>query len=165
MLEEFSSERLIIRRVSTQDPDVIEGVIGVLSGNTTDHLPSDWSNITDLSLAKAWLSQRLSESHVFSVSLNGEKSLIGLLMIYGLEGSSENREVRIGYVISEKLWGQGLATELVRALICHFTQIGRVSDVVGGVTTNNHGSIKVLTKNGFRLDEIKNSTEYYRYKF
>ena len=45
------------------------------------------------------------------------------------------------------------------------SKVRGVVSVVGGVTSDNISSIKVLTKNQFQLMEKANGMEFYQYKF
>ena len=57
--------------------------------------------------------------------------------------------VEIGYSIMPAFTGRGYATELVRALVEHAFQSGRVTRVVAHTTRDNIGSVRVLEKAGF----------------
>jgi RimJ/RimL family protein N-acetyltransferase len=57
--------------------------------------------------------------------------------------------VEIGYSIVSAFNGRGYATELVRALVKHAFQSGRVTRVVAHTTMDNTGSVRVLEKAGF----------------
>lgn len=59
-------------------------------------------------------------------------------------------DIEIGYAICKPKWGQGIATELVQALVMRaFVPIGTQS-VVACVMLENLASIRVLEKNGFK---------------
>ena len=64
----------------------------------------------------------------------------------------------ISYDVSPEYWGQGLATEAVKALVYHvfnsYTEIIRVEAVVD---TRNYRSVRVLLKSGFNLEGILRS--------
>lgn len=61
-----------------------------------------------------------------------------------------SREVEIGYRLATRCWGQGLATEAVRACLAHgFTALTQES-IIAIVQPQNVASLKVLHKAGFR---------------
>lgn len=161
----FQSERLKIVRLITESSEILSGIMDVLSGNATEHLPEDWRNIDSPGKAGVWLRQRISESEIFSVSTKDGKEVVGLLIVYGYDQGREDQSIRIGYVISEKFWGNGLASELIGALASKLSRVGNISSVIGGVVPSNIGSVKVLSKNGFHLLESINGTEFYQRKF
>ncbi|WP_158303888.1 GNAT family N-acetyltransferase [Saccharophagus degradans] len=165
LFEHISSDRLDIRRIDIYDSKVIDGVLELLSVNVTMHLPYDWQDIDDIYKAKSWLEKRLVEGDVFSIYLTHSGELIGLLFLYKFENKSEECQVRVGYLISENYWGKGVGSELICSLLYELSKIHGVVSVVGGVSPDNIGSIKVLTKNGFQLMERVNDTEFYQYKF
>lgn len=84
-----------------------------------------------------------------------------MLLIYGYEAGNTNQSIRIGYVISEKYWGNGFASELIEALVSKLLEVGSVLSVVGGVAPSNVASVRVLTKNGFQFLENSNGTDFY----
>jgi len=165
LIECFSSDRLDIRRIDICEPDLIDGVLKLLSVNVTMHLPDEWQKVDNLHKAKSWLEKRLMEGDVFSIYLTGQDEFVGLLFLYKFENDSGMYEVRIGYLISEKFWGKGLGSELISSLLLELSKVHGVVSVVGGVNPDNIGSIKVLTKNGFQLMERVNGAELYEYKF
>ncbi len=163
--EALQSERLNIVRLISESAEILSGIIDVLSGNATEHLPDDWHNIDSPGKAEVWLQQRLSESEIFSVFINGCQKFVGLLIVYGYDQEMEGQSIRIGYIISQKYWGNGLASELIGALASKLSTVGNISSVMGGVVPSNIGSVKVLTKNGFHLLESISGTEFYQRKF
>ncbi len=54
----------------------------------------------------------------------------------------------LGYVLVPAAWGQGYATELVRAVVAHLVACG-VTRIVALVTAGNRASTRVLDKAGF----------------
>ena len=59
--------------------------------------------------------------------------------------------LEIGYSIVSAFNGKGYATELVRALVAHAFQTGRVMRIVAHTTRDNVGSVRVLEKAGFHF--------------
>ena len=61
----------------------------------------------------------------------------------------------IGYMILTPFWSQGIGTEAVRQ-ICEiaFRELA-LERIIGEVFPENQASIRVLEKNGFRLEETK----------
>jgi RimJ/RimL family protein N-acetyltransferase len=61
----------------------------------------------------------------------------------------------IGYFISKKYWGKGLATQAVKKMTEYTFANFDVIRIVGGVFDFNKGSMKVLEKNGYHLESIR----------
>jgi [ribosomal protein S5]-alanine N-acetyltransferase len=59
--------------------------------------------------------------------------------------------LEIGYSVLPAFEGQGYATELVRALVCHAFAAERVRRVIAHTNAENTGSIKVLERAGFHF--------------
>ncbi|UWQ31713.1 GNAT family N-acetyltransferase [Leisingera sp. M527] len=81
---------------------------------------------------------------------------IGLLILsYPEEGS---RTRNLGYLLAEKAWGQGLASELIAGLQAHFG--GSAVTLSGGVMQENAASARVLEKAGFTPEAAQGETVY-----
>lgn len=61
----------------------------------------------------------------------------------------------IGYFISQKYWGKGLATQAVKKMTAYTFQHLDVVRIVAGVFDFNKSSMKVLEKNGYYLESIR----------
>jgi len=61
----------------------------------------------------------------------------------------------IGYFISEKFWGKGLATQAVEKMTEYTFNHFDVVRIVAGVFDFNKSSMKVLEKNGYYLESIR----------
>lgn len=74
-----------------------------------------------------------------------------LLGSTGLEFETPTR-AETGYVLAQDAWGQGYATEALRAMVELARSLG-VHELTAGVHPDHEASIRVLTKGGFRLLE------------
>lgn len=76
----------------------------------------------------------------------------GDIWCYGLYG--EKPDAMISYCVFEKsLWGQGVAVEALRLFLKQMVEKFQVKTVGGFTFADNAGSIRVMEKNGFRLEE------------
>lgn len=55
----------------------------------------------------------------------------------------------IGYILHPDMWGRGLATEALAAVIAHVFATHRLPAIEADVDPRNHGSLRVLGKLGF----------------
>lgn len=70
----------------------------------------------------------------------------------------------VGYFLHRDVWGQGLATEIVRAALTHgFDEIG-LPCIGAFVKPKNKASIRVLVKCGFALAKFEPSLDRDRYE-
>jgi ribosomal-protein-alanine N-acetyltransferase len=65
----------------------------------------------------------------------------------GLDGTT----ARVGYTVVEPSWGQGYATEALRALLAHLLADPRVHRVVAETLVGHAASRRVMEKAGMRL--------------
>lgn len=72
-----------------------------------------------------------------------------LLGSTGLDCETPTR-AETGYVLAQDVWGQGYATEALRAMVALARTLG-VHELTAGVHPDHAASIRVLTKGGFRL--------------
>ncbi|SMF15657.1 Protein N-acetyltransferase, RimJ/RimL family [Alteromonadaceae bacterium Bs31] len=158
----FTTKRLEVNFLAKGNKALSEAVVELLTDEVTQYLPPDWQGISEKERAAAWLEARIKESSVFTIKACQAESLMGFLFVYGLEVN--NSEVRIGYILSEKYWGYGYASELVGGLLAWLKQVGNVTSVIAGVTKGHASSIKVLTKNGFILSTSKANTHFYSHQ-
>lgn len=89
--------------------------------------------------------------------LNREtEQLVGAIALRTTSAHFElgEHEAEIGYWIGKPFWGQGLASEAVRAILTHaFTQHG-ITRVWAAHHTDNPASGRVLEKCGFVFDRV-----------
>ncbi|MCT4611015.1 MAG: GNAT family N-acetyltransferase [Pelagimonas sp.] len=101
----------------------------------------------------AWIDARRDKARVSLIWQ--QDALIGLmfLMDIGTEG-----ELRIGYMLAEQVWGQGIGSELVQGLIAQLAQ-GPKRHLSGGVEVGNLASARILQNAGFTRDPAQSSDE------
>jgi len=61
----------------------------------------------------------------------------------------------IGYFISKKYWGKGLATQAVKKMTEYTFENFDIVRIVAGVFEFNKSSMKVLEKNGYYLESVR----------
>ncbi len=129
-------------------PDV---VATLLTATTTRALPSPWRGDYDRARAAAWIRERDDEAAV-SLVTDGETSIpVGLIILFPVpaDDSSGRVDIRLGYLLGESVWGQGLGTELVAGFVEWCRSVPRIRSVAGGVEQDNIASTRALAKNGF----------------
>ncbi len=72
-------------------------------------------------------------------------SICGFLFIH----VEQNTDAHIGYLLGERYWGQGLATELLTGFIELCVKTQRWHKLIGGVDVANKASSHLLSKLGF----------------
>jgi len=169
----FDTQRLDVsawtHQVKNKDSEknFAEKIIEILSPNVTKALPDGWQNISTIDAAQKWIKARDKDSHFLSVQLMSSKETIGFLFLYESHPKQNDYELRFGYLLSEKVWAQGLGTELMEGFIKWCKMSGDIKSVSGGVEPDNIASIRVLEKTGFSISSIDNPIEdivFYEYQ-
>lgn len=124
-------------------------VASLLTDAVTRDLPPGWQGPYDIDRAALWFVERRSESTVLLVVGRSDDRPVGLLILSEAENVDGSIDIRLGYLIDERTWGRGLATELVEGFSAWCRTDGIVRSITGGVADGNGASARVLQKNGF----------------
>lgn len=86
----------------------------------------------------------------FGIELLSTGELIGNVGLHHFFGT--NRRCEIGYALGSRHWGQGYATEALRAAIRHGFDALDLNRIEADIDPRNIGSARVLEKLGFRKE-------------
>jgi RimJ/RimL family protein N-acetyltransferase len=101
-------------------------------------------------IARALAGYRDGSSLRFAVELNESPGLIGCVTLHKLD--EQSRRCEIGYAIARVHWGQGYATEAVRAALQYgFASLG-LNRVEADIDPRNAASRRTLERLGFRKE-------------
>ena len=158
MAHKFNTPRLTVleanNQLETLDLESIYSrIIEILSPEVVTQLPPYFSGIQTREDAKRWFERMLNESHLFLVYHKISKHLIGFSFISLTETKSEIQAAHLGYLLAQNTWGQGLASELICALITHCKTQNLTDTLIAGVDESNLASIALLKKLGFIQDK------------
>ncbi len=98
----------------------------------------------------------------YAVRLKERGNLIGMCGFL-----KENYGIDFGYRYSKISWGKGLGFEAAKVVLNYgFSELG-LKKVIGLTAEENHGSIKILEKLGFKLQEklLFNNTKAFKYQY
>lgn len=132
-----------------EDGELAGQVASILTAHTTAALPPQWRGDFTVDRARDWIAERDAESPTLLVTEVGTGEPIGLVILAALDLVGAAVEVRIGYVIAERAWGRGYATELVAGLVDWARDQPAIRRLSGGVEVTNGASIRVLERAGF----------------
>ena len=119
----FDTERLAVdewhRVAEHADLGLATFVAQLMNPRTTQSLPPSWRGIYSVDRARAWIAERDAESPTCLVTDRRTGEAIGLLIIFVELGTGEasQTDVRLGYILMEARWGEGIASELVAGLV------------------------------------------------
>lgn len=150
----FATSRLLVRPWHELGDDALAAaVLDVLTPAVTAALPPDWAGVRDVAGARRWIEDRDAESTCHVAIEHATHAPVGFLLHAG------DDEVRVGYLLAERAWGRGYATELLRGFVEHVRSSGGRTEIVAGVTAGNAASVRVLERSGFAPDGATDAGE------
>ncbi|MBQ6554105.1 MAG: GNAT family N-acetyltransferase [Firmicutes bacterium] len=87
------------------------------------------------------------ESVIMGIYLSGE--FCGIAELYGFK--DDMHKISLGYRLSKKYWGMGIASETVALLVDYLYSQTDTEIITASTMVENHASARVLEKNGFTL--------------
>ena len=124
----------------------------MLTKPVTRMLPEGWQGAFSEERARQWIIERNNEGTTLLVVSRSAGEPVGLMILYESIGRSTAAvELRLGYILAEEVWGEGLASELVGGFVS-WCKVNNVASIAGGVARANVASRRVLEKNGFVCD-------------
>lgn len=150
-MEGVSTDRLILRPLANSDLEDIHAYAS--DPDVTRYM--DWPRHQSMDETRAWLTDTLSEtsednSWVFALRQTSE--FVGLFSV-----SPARPDVSLGYLLLKRFWGQGLATEIGRAIVAMLMADDSVARIHATCDVDNAQSIRVLEKMGLRRQEVLTS--------
>lgn len=137
---------MIIARLEGQDFSL---ACATLNGPREVFFPAEWPG-TPLGAFPFYLTQTDEVGEVpgnFVAVTRADSRAVGQLGSKGKPNAAG--ELEIGYGLNPEVWGQGLATEAVGALVTHLHARPDVQTVTAQTTLHNRASERVLEKVGF----------------
>ena len=92
----------------------------------------------------------LSDPYSLAVVLKETGKLIGVVSLYDID--PVNRSAGVGYCLNRAFWGQGYATEAVRAMLQFGFEELHLHRIYGTCRPENIGSWRVMEKVGMRRE-------------
>jgi RimJ/RimL family protein N-acetyltransferase len=130
----------------------------MLTPEVTKQLPESWQGPYSVERAASWIRDRDAEGTQLLALSSSTREPVALLLLHEEESALADRpEVRIGYLVSERQWGRGFASELLFGLI-DWARASGVASIVAGVAPGNGASIRVLEKCGLTRVERRSPT-------
>ncbi|WP_199611657.1 GNAT family N-acetyltransferase [Flocculibacter collagenilyticus] len=150
---DFSTERLsiegCIERVLNNDEDFSNSVLTLLSKKVTKHLPESWQHIDSNQKVCTWLQHRIADGYMLSIRRKDTGEVIGLLFLHQNKDALQDGSLQIGYLLGDKHWGYGYASEMLLGLIAFCKKNKDINVLYAGVDAENVASIHILKKCGF----------------
>ena len=149
--------------------DLGDVVVDLLTGPVTRSLPVAWQGQYSSERAQAWIDERDEEGTTLLVIDSATHEVVGLVILFETKSEEgDGTEVRLGYLLSENVWGRGIASELVNGFVGWCRDQSSISYISAGVGTDNPASRRVLEKSGFHRvsgqDEVIDGELLFRVK-
>jgi [ribosomal protein S5]-alanine N-acetyltransferase len=158
---EILFEGIILRPWSIDDAAALAEIANnrKIADNVRDLFPFPYS-IKD---ARKWIKTILPVTPPCNFAIISDNTITGNIGIVAKD-NIHRKNVELGYFISEKYWGQGIATRAIKAATSYAFRNFDIVRVYAETFADNTGSRRALEKAGFNLEAIlkhyviKNST-------
>jgi len=147
MKDKIKTERLILRWPELTDVDALSTLAGEfdiarMTGSFPHPFPPLSAEFRLMFLKQQW---RRGLAFPYAITLDGGE-LIGMVDLFR---KTTDDTFELGYWVGKPYWGQGFATEAVKALIQEARAKLNITHLDAGVFTDNPASLRVLEKIGF----------------
>ena len=153
VLKVLETDRLILRRLSTEDADFI---LELVNEPSWLRFIGD-KGVRSITDARDYILKGPVESYerfgfgLYLAELKENGIPIGLC---GLIKRESLKDVDIGFAFLPKFWGKGYAYESASAVMAYGKNAFGLNRIVAVTTPDNHFSIKVLEKLGFKFEQM-----------
>lgn len=89
------------------------------------------------------------ESIILGIYLKDDETFCGIAEMYGFR--DEIHKISVGYRLLERFWGQGIASKALGLMVDYLYNETDIEIITASTMIENHGSARVLEKNGFDL--------------
>ncbi|GHA18583.1 N-acetyltransferase [Arenicella chitinivorans] len=155
LLSDFriQTENYLLRPIVETD---ITAIYAIHSDDEVNrYLPyQTWQNWAD---AERWYARVLerrgiAEAAQFVILRRGRPELVGTAIAF--DYLAESNSIEIGYVLARANWGQGVMTEILRALLPALADRLTLSEFRANVDCENTASLNLLAKLGFQTRNV-----------
>lgn len=153
----IETERLILRKFQLSD---LQGLASILANPLVMEFSPTGVLSTQQTLEKIQSFRTSYDTHGFgkwAILLKTSQELIGYCGI-AVEKIDDKDEIEIGYRLTPRYWGMGLATEAAKRTIRYGLHAFQFPYILGLVERKNIASVKVLQKLGM---QFKKSTFFH----
>ena len=162
--QNLETERLLLRRIDTNDVDEILA----LRGNpvTMKYIPRPLAKSKEEALEHiAMIEDKIvmNTGINWGITIKGNPKIIGIIGHYKI--STENHRAEIGYMSLPETNGKGYMTEAIKAVLAYGFEQMDLHSVEAIIDPENKASERVLQKNGFVKEVHLLENELWEGKF
>lgn len=147
------TDRFIIREFTLDDAPSLANFANnrKIWAGVRDRFPHPYS----LQDARDFITRVNEEPPATSFAIEIDAEAVGAIGIIPQDQDDVYRySAELGYWIGEPFWGKGLMTAMVRLFVAEMFQRFNVWRIYAGVYSNNHASMRVLEKAGFKREGV-----------
>ncbi|WP_445454816.1 GNAT family N-acetyltransferase [Flavobacterium sp. 25HG05S-40] len=162
--QNLETERLLLRRIDTNDVDEILALRG--NPETMKYIPRPLAKSKEEALEHiAMIEDKIvANSGInWGITIKGNPKIIGIIGHYKI--STENHRAEIGYMSLPETNGKGYMTEALKAVLTYGFEQLALHSVEAIIDPENIASEKVLQKNGFVKEAHILENELWEGKF
>ena len=160
----LETERLLLRRVNPTD---IKEIFALRSNpETMKYIPRPLIKTDEDALehiATIDVKIETNEGVNWAITLKDNPKLIGVIGYYRIK--PEHYRAEIGYMLLPEYHGKGIISEAVKETVNYGFQIMKLHSIEAIIDPDNHGSAKVLEKNGFVKEAHLKENEFFEGRF
>ncbi|NOR62504.1 MAG: GNAT family N-acetyltransferase [Rhodobacteraceae bacterium] len=156
----FKTERTLVKPWKAAfEGRATDALVELLTPEVLESLPPPLQISNTPENCAAWIEARLSESDVLAIVTPDTGDLIGLILLVEFAVAGAKADIHLGYLLAEKHWGKGLASEVILGLVARLAQSASEIRLLGGVEKANPSSARVLLKAGFEREAALSDDE------
>jgi ribosomal-protein-alanine N-acetyltransferase len=160
----IESERLLLRQLSPEDAVHVfacESDPEVFRYSRRSEETSLESATQTLNILFKWYQERIMLC--WAIMLKENQRFIGRIQME--EWSDEDHRAEVGYRLGKPYWGQGYATEALRAVIAYLFEQTTVNRISAFTWAENTASARVLEKAGMRFEGLSRQKRFAKGTF
>jgi ribosomal-protein-alanine N-acetyltransferase len=146
----LTTERLTLRRVLLSDAADVLVIRG--DGEVQKYNGPVFQDVDDVET----LIEELHAEYAAQVGVNWAVTLAGNNTVLGLFGlhhwNKYHRRAEVGYDLARAYWGQGIASETLRAIIRFGFEQMNLNRIYANTIADNHESVRLLERLGFQRE-------------
>jgi ribosomal-protein-alanine N-acetyltransferase len=153
--EQLITDRLVARRLSEED---VPTIFKTYASDERVARYMTWPVATEVAHVQAFVSGAVASwpagtAYEFAVVEQASGEIVGGCGMHQYEKGNDSHYV-FGYCFAARVWGQGYATEIARALVAWFDGCDDVVRFAAWVDLENPASARVLEKAGLEREGI-----------
>ena len=150
----LETDRLVLRKFRIDDANEVFANYGN-DDEVTKYLR--WPTYKNVEAVTSYLGNVILgyddlNNYNWAIELNSNGEVIGNISV--VEMQANRNQVEIGYVLSKKYWGKGIAVEALKRVINFLIEEVKVNKITLKADTRNLASLAVAKKAGMELVEV-----------